>query len=139
MQVDEANRASRRSRPQPHSLARELAGNAPLDPAQIYAMPVLAHDPLAAAAEYAKTLEKIAGSPSVLDSCIWRSGQMDIPRRWFPAILHCRSLTGMSQSPACTQGRKRMTLTYPISIKRPADSVVATGSEKAKARPTSQR
>jgi 6-phosphogluconolactonase len=44
-----------------------LLENTPLDPAQIYAMPVEAHDPLAAAEEYAKTLEKIGGSPSDLD------------------------------------------------------------------------
>src|ERR1700739_3373307 len=48
-------------------LRESLLENAPLDPKHIYAMPVESPDPLAAAAEYAKTLEKIAGSPSVLD------------------------------------------------------------------------
>jgi 6-phosphogluconolactonase/glucosamine-6-phosphate isomerase/deaminase len=50
-------------------LRESLLENAPLDPSHIYAMPVESRDPAAAAAEYAMTLQKIAGSPRFSISC----------------------------------------------------------------------
>src|SRR5215510_4870518 len=44
-----------------------LLAQAPLPPAQVYAMPVEEMNLEAAAASYARTLERIAGSPPVLD------------------------------------------------------------------------
>jgi 6-phosphogluconolactonase len=44
-----------------------LLAHAPLSPAQVHAMPVEEKNLEAAAANYARTLERIAGSPPVLD------------------------------------------------------------------------
>src|SRR5262249_31695691 len=48
-------------------LRESLLDHAPLPPEQIYAMPVGSTDLEAACAQYALTLQKIAGSPPVLD------------------------------------------------------------------------
>src|ERR1700687_2625293 len=50
-------------------LRASLLAHAPLPPEQIHAMPVESPDLQAAAAEYARTLQEIAGSPAVLDLC----------------------------------------------------------------------
>ena len=49
------------------ALRESLLSQAPLPPDQIHAMPVEAADLDAAAAEYARTLESVAGAPVVLD------------------------------------------------------------------------
>src|SRR5664280_2848841 len=48
-------------------LRASLLEHAPLPPQEIYAMPVESHDLEAAAQQYARTLEQVAGSPPVLD------------------------------------------------------------------------
>ena len=48
-------------------LRASLLEHAPLPPARIHAMPVESSDLEAAAAQYARTLQDIAGSPPVLD------------------------------------------------------------------------
>src|SRR5882724_13526485 len=48
-------------------LRQSLLAHAPLRPEQVYAMPVESPDLEAAAAQYALTLQEIAGSPPVLD------------------------------------------------------------------------
>ena len=48
-------------------LRASLLEHAPLPPQQIYAMPVESPDVEAAAKQYARTLEQVAGSPPVLD------------------------------------------------------------------------
>ena len=48
-------------------LRASLLEHAPLPPQQIYAMPVESPDLEAAAKQYARTLEQVAGSPPVLD------------------------------------------------------------------------
>src|SRR5215475_8994183 len=48
-------------------LRESLLAHAPLRPEQIHAMPVESTDLQAAAAEYVRTLQSIAGSPPVLD------------------------------------------------------------------------
>jgi 6-phosphogluconolactonase len=58
-------------------LPERLLQNTPLDPAHIYAMPVDSLDRLGAAAEYAMTLRKVAGSPPVLD--VARIGHLPRP------------------------------------------------------------
>ncbi len=49
------------------NLRASLLEHAPLPPQQIYAMPVELPDLEAAAKQYARTLEQVAGSPPVLD------------------------------------------------------------------------
>src|SRR5215470_17928639 len=48
-------------------LRESLLSHAPLRPEQIHAMPVESSDLEAAAAQYAQTLQSIAGSPPILD------------------------------------------------------------------------
>src|SRR5450432_2365420 len=48
-------------------LRETLLQNAPIDPSHIYAMPVENPDPATGAAEYARTIEKLAGSPPIID------------------------------------------------------------------------
>ena len=66
-------------------LRESLLSHAPLSPEQIYAMPVEEKDLEAAARSYAETLEKICGSPPVLDLAHLGLGPMDTRHRWFRA------------------------------------------------------
>ncbi len=103
---------------------------APLRPEQILAMPVESPDLEAAAARYAATLREIAGSPSVLDLVHLGLGPDGHTASLVPGdpVLEFTaadvSLTGIYQ------GRRRMTLTYPIINRSRRILWLVTGSEK---------
>jgi 6-phosphogluconolactonase len=104
-------------------LRESLLERAPLRPDQLYAMPVDAPDLEAAAARYALTLREIAGSPPVLDlghtaSLVPGDPVLDVT----DADV---ALTG------AYQGRRRMTLTYPMLNRSRRILWLVTGSEKA--------
>jgi 6-phosphogluconolactonase len=104
-------------------LQETLLKNAPLDTLHIYPMPVELPDPAAAAAEYAMTLQKIAGSPSVLDLVHLGLGPDG----------HTASVVDSDIAiTSWYQGRKRMTLTYPVINRARQILWVVTGTEKAK-------
>ena len=103
---------------------------APLRAEQILAMPVESPDLEAAAARYAATLREIGGSPSVLDLVHLGLGPDGHTASLVPGdpVLEFTAadvaLTGIYQ------GRRRMTLTYPIINRSRRILWLVTGSEK---------
>jgi 6-phosphogluconolactonase len=111
-------------------LRESLLAHAPLKPEQIHAMPVEAADLEGAAREYARTLQEIAGSPSVLDlahlglgpdghtaSLVPKDPVLDVTDRDV-------ALTGVYM------GKRRMTLTYPVLNRARRILWLVTGPEK---------
>ena len=111
-------------------LRESLLERAPLSAGQIYAMPVEIPDLQSAAAKYAAELEKIAGAPPVLDlvhlgmgpdghtaSLVPKDPVLDVTDRDV-------AVTGVYQ------GRKRLTLTFPVINRARHILWLVTGSEK---------
>jgi len=112
-------------------LRQSLLAHAPLRPEQVYAMPVESPDLEAAAAQYALTLQEIAGSPPVLDLAHLGLGPDGHTASLVPgdAVLNVTDAdVALSGS---YQGRRRMTLTYPIISRSRQILWLVTGSEKA--------
>jgi len=112
-------------------LRESLLERAPLRPEQIHAMPVESPDLEAAAAQYARTLRDLAGSPPVLDLVHLGLGPDGHTASLVPAdpVLNVTgadvALTGVYQ------GRRRMTLTYPVLDRARRVLWLVTGGEKA--------
>jgi 6-phosphogluconolactonase len=112
-------------------LRDSLLEHAPLRPEQIHAMPVESGNIEAACARYALTLETIAGSPPVLDLVHLGLGPDGHTASLVPGdpVLDVQdgdvALTGIYQ------GRRRMTLTYPIINRSRRVLWLVTGGEKA--------
>ena len=112
-------------------LRESLLEHAPLRPEQLHAMPVESSDLEAASSQYAVTLQAIAGSPPVLDLVHLGLGPDGHTASLVPGdpVLEIQdadvALTGIYQ------GRRRMTLTYPILNRARYVLWLVTGSEKA--------
>ena len=112
-------------------LRESLLEHAPLRPDQIHAMPVEASNIEAACMRYARTLREIAGLPPVLDLVHLGLGPDGHTASLVPGdpVLDVKeadvALTGIYQ------GRRRMTLTYPIINRSRRVLWLATGAEKA--------
>ena len=112
-------------------LRESLLEHAPLRPDRIHAMPVESSNLQAACEEYALTLRAIAGSPPVLDLVHLGLGPDGHTASLVPGdpVLAINNadvaLTGLYQ------GRRRMTLTYPILNRSRRVLWLVTGSEKA--------
>ena len=112
-------------------LRASLLEHAPIGPDQIHAMPVESPDLEAAAAQYALTLRQLAGSPPVLDLVHLGLGPDGHTASLVPGdpVLEVSdadvALTGVYQ------GRRRMTLTYPMLNRSRSVLWLVTGSEKA--------
>ena len=113
-------------------LRESLLEHVPLPREQVYAMPVESADLAAAAAHYALTLKKIAGSPPVLDLVHLGLGPDGHTASLVPGdpVLEISdadvAITGVYQ------GRRRMTLTYPTLNRSRRILWLVTGSEKIK-------
>jgi 6-phosphogluconolactonase len=114
-------------------LAASLLENAPLPPSQIHAMPVESADPDSAAGAYAKTLESFAGSPPVLDLAHLGLG----PDGHTASLVPGDPVLGVTDRDvaltAVYQGRRRMTLTYPVLDRSRRILWLVTGGDKVPA------
>lgn len=112
-------------------LRESLLGRVPLKPEQVHAMPVEAADVRKAVTEYAATLEKIAGSPPVLDLIHLGLGPDGHTASLVPndPVLDATKVDVALAGPY--QWRCRMTLTYPVLNRARRILWVVTGSEKA--------
>jgi len=114
-------------------LRESLLEHVPLRREQIYAMPVEAPELESAAAHYAETLQKIAGVPPVLDLAHLGLGPDGHTASLVPEdpVLNVTdsdvALTGVYQ------GRRRMTLTYPILNRARRILWLVTGTDKVAA------
>ena len=112
-------------------LYESLIAHTPLRAEKVYAMPVDSPDLEDAAIRYALTLREIAGSPPVLDLVHLGLGPDGHTASLIPGdpVLDVTAqdvgLTGVYQ------GRRRMTLTYPIINRSRNILWVVTGGEKA--------
>jgi 6-phosphogluconolactonase len=111
-------------------LRESLLNHAPLAPEQIHAMPVESPDLEIAAAQYAATLRQTAGSPPVLDLVHLGLGPDGHTASLVPGdpVLSVKDAEVATTGPY--QGRRRMTLTYPIINRSRRVLWVVTGSEK---------
>jgi 6-phosphogluconolactonase len=110
---------------------KESLARAPLRSEQIHAMPVEAADLAAAAARYAATLEQIAGSPAELDLVHLGLG----PDGHTASLVPGDAVLDVSDSDVAItgayQGKRRMTLTYPILNRARHILWLVSGSDKA--------
>jgi len=112
-------------------LRESLLSHAPISSQQIHAMPVNAPDLEKGANDYARTLQTIAGSPAVLDLCHLGLGPDGHTASLVPgdSVLEVEdadvALTGLYQ------GKRRMTLTFPILNRSRRVLWLVIGSEKA--------
>jgi 6-phosphogluconolactonase len=111
-------------------LRESLLDHAPLVPGQIHQMPVESPDLEAAAAQYATTLRQIAGSPPVLDLVHLGLG----PDGHTASLVPGDPVLNVENADVAItdvyQGRRRMTLTYPMINRARRVLWVVTGSEK---------
>jgi 6-phosphogluconolactonase len=111
-------------------LNESLLSHAPIRPEQIHAMPVEMADPDQAAKRYQKELEAVDGNPPVLDLAHLGMGPDGHTASLIPndAVLNITdrdvAVTGVYQ------GRKRLTLTYPIINRSRKVLWLVTGAEK---------
>jgi 6-phosphogluconolactonase len=114
----------------PH-IRESLLARCPLRPEQIHPMPVESADLAAASERYALTLRQIAGAPAVLDLAHLGLGRDGHTASLVPGdpVL---DVTGADVAvTGVYQGRRRMTLTYPMLNRSRRIVWLVTGREKA--------
>ena len=112
-------------------LRDSLLAHCPLRPEQVHAMPVESADLEAASSRYALTLRDLAGAPAVLDLVHLGLGPDGHTASLVPGdpVL---DVTGADVAPTGVyQGRRRMTLTYPMLNRSRRIVWLVTGRDKA--------
>ncbi len=112
-------------------LRASLLDHSKARPEQIYAMPVEAADLEGAAATYAVTLRRIAGTPPVLDLVHLGLGADGHTASLVPGDPVLEVVDMDVAATNIYQGRRRMTLTFPILNRARRVLWVVTGGEKA--------
>lgn len=111
-------------------LQESLLEHSPIRAEQIHAMPVESPDLEAAARQYASVLSKIAGSPPTLDLVHLGLG----PDGHTASLVPGDPVLGVTNADVALtgiyQGRRRMTLTYPVINRARLLLWLVTGSEK---------
>jgi len=131
LQVDERIAAADHADRNLTHLRASLLANGPTGPAHIHAMPVETDALDEAAASYARTLAGVAGSPPILDLVHLGMGADGHTASLIPGdpVLDVTdadvALTGVYQ------GRRRMTLTYPVLNRARRLLWLITGQDKA--------
>jgi len=112
-------------------LRESLLEHAPLRPERVHAMPVESPNLQAACEEYEQTLQAIAGSPPVLDLIHLGLGPDGHTASLVPgdAVLEIKDADVALT--ALYNGRRRMTLTYPILNRSRRLLWLVTGRDKA--------
>ena len=112
-------------------LRESLLAHCPLRPEQVHAMPVESADLESASAQYAATLQHIAGVPAVLDLAHLGLGPDGHTASLVPGdpVLDVTDADVALTGPY--QGRRRMTLTYPMLNRARRIVWLVTGREKA--------
>ena len=131
MQIDE------RVAPEGHAdrnlthIKESLLDRTPLPPENIHPMPVAVADAEVAIAQYAATLKQVAGLPPVLDLAQLGLGPDGHTASLVPgdAVLNIADADVAMTEPY--QGRRRMTLTYPMINRSRRILWVVTGTDKA--------
>jgi 6-phosphogluconolactonase len=111
-------------------LRESLLQHVPLRPEQIHAMPVESPDLEAAAAQYASVLRDVAGSPPVLDLVHLGLGPDGHTASLVPGTPALDIDNADVAVTGVYQGRRRMTLTYPVLNRARCVLWIVTGSEK---------
>jgi 6-phosphogluconolactonase len=112
-------------------LRDSLLKHAPLSVDRIHAMPVESSDLEAAAIQYAVTLQGLAGSPPVLDLVHLGLGPDGHTASLVPGDPVLKVTDTDVAVTGIYQGRRRMTLTYPIINRARSILWLVTGNEKA--------
>jgi 6-phosphogluconolactonase len=112
-------------------LRESLLAHSPLPPEHVHAMPVESADLESASCGYAATLRQIAGTPAVLDLAHLGLG----PDGHTASLVPGDPVLDVTDSDVALtgpyQGRRRMTLTYPMLNRARAIVWLVTGPEKA--------
>jgi 6-phosphogluconolactonase len=112
-------------------LRESLLTQAPLRPEQIHGMPVESGNLESACKQYARTLQETAGSPPVLDLVHLGLGPDGHTASLVPGDPVLKVVEADVALTGIYQGRRRMTLTYPVINRARKVLWLVTGGEKA--------